>query len=82
MKVSARQQVWILSYWYSYIIWTSSLQATLIVMHFGQFLDHDLDLTPEIEVEEDCCSEDSASEIPGCFPILIQDSDPTFPNVR
>ena len=60
-------------------LWTFVLifQATLMVMQFGQFLDHDITLTPEDEVHG-CCSEDAASGVPGCFPILLPESDPTF----
>ena len=53
------------------------LQATLMVMQFGQFLDHDITLTAESEAEG-CCSEEAPA--PGCFPILFADSDPTFVN--
>ena len=51
-------------------------------MQFGQFLDHDLTLTPESEAE-DCCTEEALSGrfAPGCFPILFADSDPTFANL-
>ena len=60
-----------------------NLQATLMVMQFGQFLDHDLTLTLEIPESEanDCCAEDAGRFAPGCFPILFADSDPTFANL-
>ena len=51
-----------------------------MVMQFGQFLDHDITLTPEDEVHG-CCTEDAASGVPGCFPILIPEADPTFANL-
>lgn len=37
-----------------------------MVAHFGQFVDHDISLTPENEVE--CCAGSTDSE---CFPIAI-----------
>ena len=58
-----------------------NLQATLMVMQFGQFLDHDLTLTPECEAK-DCCTEEAqyGRFEPECFPILFADTDPTFGN--
>ena len=61
---------------------SSNLQATLMVMQFGQFLDHDLTFTPESEVDECCPEEDLSGHLaPDCFPILFTDSDPTFANL-
>ena len=53
-----------------------------MVMQFGQFVDHDLTLTPESEAD-DCCTEEALSGrfAPGCFPILFADSDSTFANL-
>lgn len=46
---------------------------THILMQWGQFLDHDMDLGPEIEEEcEDCIFTDI------CEPIRIEEDDPTF----
>ena len=58
------------------------LQATLMVMQFGQFLDHDITLTPESEVTG-CCTNDALNGVfaTGCFPILIPNADPTFANL-
>ena len=44
--------------------------VTHMVTQMGQFLDHDLVLTPE-EDEHDCCEEFGAR--PSCFPIQIPD---------
>ena len=57
-----------------------------MVMQFGQFLDHDISLTIENDAEKlelDCCKEEARNGVfePGCFPILIPDSDPTFSNL-
>ena len=50
-------------------------------MQFGQFLDHDITLTPESEVHG-CCAEATNGEFAsGCFPISIPDSDTTFANL-
>ena len=46
-------------------------QITHMVTQFGQFLDHDLTLTPEEEIH-DCCQDDSD---PQCFPISIPRDD-------
>ena len=51
---------------------------SLMVMQFGQFLDHDITLTPESELEEegDCCDIDpSNAEIGECFPIPLRPDD-------
>ena len=53
-----------------------------MVMQFGQFLDHDITLTPESEVHGCCKEEGKNGEFAsGCFPILIPDSDTTFANL-
>ena len=39
-----------------------------MVTQWGQFLDHDITLTPETHAE-DCCSSDTENE--DCFPINI-----------
>ena len=52
-------------------------QSSLMVMQFGQFLAHDMTLTPADGVNG-CCAEDAAGGVPGCFPILLPESDPTF----
>ena len=58
------------------------MQATLMVMQVGQFLDHDIALTPESEVHG-CCTDDALNGIfpTGCFPILIPNADPKFANL-
>ena len=47
-------------------------QVTHMHTQFGQFLDHDLVLTPE-EDEHECCEEFGAR--PSCFPIQIPEND-------
>ena len=47
---------------------------SLMVMQFGQFLDHDMALTPEVEQHE-CCEHPDREE---CFPIFIPREDPFY----
>ena len=49
----------------------SSTDATHMLTQWGQFLDHDLTLTPENE-EHGCCEDNTADE---CFPILVPSND-------
>ena len=46
-----------------------------MVTQMGQFLDHDITLTPETEAEE-CCEHADADE--NCFPIQIPSVDPFY----
>jgi len=48
-------------------------EITQMLAHFGQFLDHDISLTPENEAE--CCEHASESE---CFPISVPLNDGFF----
>ena len=51
---------------------------TLMLMQFGQFVDHDLSFTPEVnlDLEAGCCEDPAAS--PECFPITVPQPDPDF----
>ena len=54
----------------------------MMLMQFGQFLDHDISLTPEInlDLKETCCEDPSASS--ECYPIEIPSSDPGNPSLN
>ena len=56
--------------------------TTLMTAMFGQFLDHDLTLTPEGHIEEhgECCTPEALRgefEAP-CFPVVLPRSDTFF----
>ena len=51
---------------------------SLMVMQFGQFLDHDMALTPEVE-EHDCCENPRKQD---CFPIYLPNEDPFYSTRR
>ena len=48
---------------------------SLMVMQFGQFLDHDLALTPEVELHSCCEHPDQHGD---CLPIQIPSQDPFY----
>ena len=53
-------------------------QRTLLLVFMGQFLDHDLALTPEPEQDvEQCCRSEAKLGIfaEKCFPIVVPPSD-------
>ena len=55
----------------------------VMVMPFGQFVDHDLDHAPIIKSSDgqdiDCCSPNSAGDFASiCYPIQVPDDDPFF----
>ena len=52
-------------------------KITTMVMQFGQFLDHDTDLTAEDEAH-DCCSEMPDDPEDQCFPIFVSPNDPFY----
>ena len=52
---------------------------SLMVMQFGQFLDHDMALSPEVETEEECCQHPDTED---CFPIYIPNEDPFYSTRR
>lgn len=51
-----------------------SNRLTLHVMGFGQFLDHDIAITPEEEDVPDCCEGSARDDTESCFNIIIQES--------
>ena len=56
-----------------------NIRFSMMLMQFGQFLDHDISLTPEVSLDlgkENCCTDSSLS--PECFPIEIPLPDPFF----
>ncbi|XP_042900763.1 uncharacterized protein [Parasteatoda tepidariorum] len=70
-----------------YAIAAPHARYTLALMQWGQFVDHDLTLTPMHEAlgrrPLDCKSCDSAKTVhPECWPIPIPPDDPFFPSVH
>lgn len=53
-------------------------ERSMFLVSFGQFLDHDITLVPEMESFEDCCSEGNMDDHDTCFPIFIPCQDPHF----
>ena len=51
-----------------------SQEVTHMVTQWGQFLDHDITLTPENEVH-DCCHDPAQPE---CFPLSLPSNDPFY----
>ena len=55
----------------------------LMVMQWGQFIDHDFAMTPQYKGPDnspiDCSSCDSPRHHRGCFPILVPQADPFYP---
>ncbi len=49
-------------------------KVTHMLTQFGQFLDHDLSLTPEHE-EDECCESSPPAD---CFPIKVPFNDPFY----
>jgi len=62
---------------------TPDPQFTMAMMQWGQFIDHDLALTPIPRGFNnsiiDCKNCSSGADHPSCYPILIPKGDPTFP---
>ncbi|XP_072796283.1 eosinophil peroxidase [Vicugna pacos] len=65
---------------------TSDRGRSLMFMQWGQFIDHDLDFTPESPARVaftagvDC--ERTCAQLPPCFPIKIPPNDPRISNQR
>lgn len=69
------------------------VRHTALVMQFGQLLDHDATLTPEIsfcsqscprEPEMDCCETEANGgheRVKACLPIHVDDKDPVQPGI-
>ncbi len=53
-------------------------QLTHLVMQWGQFLDHDLDLAVEVSPEEAQCDIVNCTCTDVCFPIQVPDNDDAF----
>jgi hypothetical protein len=52
-------------------------KATHMTTQFGQFLDHDMSLTPEDKEFEDCCNDDTPNN---CFPMRVSPNDTFYKN--
>ncbi|XP_028628250.1 eosinophil peroxidase [Grammomys surdaster] len=65
---------------------TSDQGRALMFMQWGQFIDHDLDFSPEsparvaFNMSVDC--EKTCAQLPPCFPIKIPPNDPRIKNQR
>ncbi|XP_068923478.1 myeloperoxidase-like [Petaurus breviceps papuanus] len=57
---------------------TQDQERALMFMQWGQFIDHDLDLTPEPVLTENC--EHTCEQQPSCFPLKIPPNDPRIRN--
>uniref|UniRef100_A0A7N4NNA2 Myeloperoxidase n=1 Tax=Sarcophilus harrisii TaxID=9305 RepID=A0A7N4NNA2_SARHA len=57
---------------------TQDQERALMFMQWGQFIDHDLDLTPEPALTENC--EHTCEQQPSCFPLKIPPNDPRIHN--
>ncbi len=54
-------------------------RITHMLAQFGQFLDHDVALSPESNSEgSSCCERSNAQHHPACFPILVPEGDPVY----
>ena len=59
----------------------TGMNVTHMLTQWGQFLDHDITLTPEEDVH-DCCSTDVVTELNSqCYPIHVGNQD-TFYSSR
>ena len=56
----------------------------LMVVFFGQFLDHELSLSPEHEIEESCCETPANGQTKDaeCFEILLPPDDPFYSSLN
>ena len=64
---------------HSIVLTPTDDSISMMVMQFGQFLDHDISLTPEVNIDigkQTCC--DSPLPSPECFPIPIPLPDPAY----
>ena len=60
------------------------LHLTDSVMQWGQFIDHDLALSPEVDPETPCCrlGRRANDAHPFCFPIVARPADPVYSRCR
>nr|XP_005583875.2 eosinophil peroxidase [Macaca fascicularis] len=65
---------------------TSDRGRALMFMQWGQFIDHDLDFSPEsparVAFTEGVDCEKTCAQLPPCFPIKIPPNDPRIKNQR